>query len=292
MVHVEYSSKDGFFSTVLLHVCKESRRVFRRNYKPSTIVLSPSGTSKIDPAAITSKNAVQHGYIDLERDVLYFDPSIISEFLRGIKSTMTLDGLKAMAISSCLWREVLILHSRLGQAAFPSLRHLEIVLGNIELRVEHVAVADLNRKSSSFSLVSCRPADDSSMMARKLHFELSKVAEEESDLVIKHTGDIQTAVTIETDMGCPWSFFLAQGSYLLARSTHGMLGETIELNENVKKLVEQAKQAVGENNRILAKGRKASLGMMVFQVLYLLFAAFHIYSMYSSRIWRNNSICD
>jgi hypothetical protein len=68
-VHVECFSKDVLFSLALLDVCKESTRVFRQNYSNSAIVLSDIRSSNLDPTVTDTKGLVQHGYIDLERDI-------------------------------------------------------------------------------------------------------------------------------------------------------------------------------------------------------------------------------
>jgi hypothetical protein len=127
-VHVECFSKDVLFSMTLLDVCKESNRVFRRNYSNSAIILSDIRPSNLDPTMTDTKGLVQHGYIDLERDILYFDPNTVNEFLGGNNLGLKVAGLKSLAIASREWTGVLILQKVFGQSAFPSLKHLAIVL--------------------------------------------------------------------------------------------------------------------------------------------------------------------
>lgn len=110
VVHVEYTSKAGDLAATLLLVCKESRGVFPRNYKPSTIVLSATRTSKSNHSPIVPEKLVRHGYIDLERDVLQLYLNTIIEFLLSFKLAMAMKGLKTAAIRADVWNNVMILH--------------------------------------------------------------------------------------------------------------------------------------------------------------------------------------
>jgi hypothetical protein len=262
VVHVEYTSKAGELSTTLLLVCKESKGVFHRNYKPSTIVLSATRTSRLNPPRIVPEKLVQHGYIDLERDVLQLDPNTIDEFLLGFNLTMVMGGLKAAASRINIWNDELILHRRLGESAFPSLKHLSVVLGEVEAEIGHMLADCSDVKSSSFSIVSYRPVDDSTIISGTLFFEISKTLQEESDRVATHGANIQTATFIANNTPCSWTFFLVQESYLLARATERMLEHNKRGKEHVDDILERITELLGdvrrlndENTQMFATGR-------------------------------------
>lgn len=228
-VHAECFSKDALFSMVLLDVCKESALVFRQNYSNSAIILSDFRPS-LDPTVIDTKGFVQHGYIGLERDILYFDPNTVNEFLRGSNFGLKVAGLKSLAIASREWTAVLILQKAFGQSAFPSLKHLTIVLNEIALQVEHI---ELGPKSNTFSLVTSPPTDDSTLMMATFDFELAKVSKAIFGRVNNYEGSIETATVIGRDSNCSWIFFASQESYLLARVAEGLLRETVKREKNI-----------------------------------------------------------
>jgi len=280
VVHVEYTSKAGELSTTLLLVCKESRGEFHRNYKPSTIVLSATGTSKLNPYPIVPEKLIQHGDIDLRSDVLQLHPNTINEFLLGFKLTMVMDGLKAAAIRVNSWNDEMILHRRLGQSAFPSLKHLSVVFEEVEAEIGHVLADCSDLKSSSFSIVSYRPVHDSTIISGSLSFEISKTLQEESDRVANHGANIQTATFIANNAPCSWTFFLVQESYLLARATERMLEHNKrgkeyadDLLERITQLVESVEGLSDRNTQIFATDRwrtwivRFKHGLMIYNLL-------------------------
>jgi hypothetical protein len=139
---------------------------------------------------------------------------------------MTMEGLKTMAIRASEWREVFILHSRLGKLAFPSLKHLAVVFDGVEAEIEHFPANGADLKSSSFSMVTHYPIFKSTRDFGRLFFEFPQTAEEESDRVDYHGENIRTATLTVNDAPCSWTFFLAQESHLLARATERMLEHT------------------------------------------------------------------
>ncbi len=291
VVHVEYTSKAGKLSTTLLRVCEQSRGMFHSNYKPSTIVLSATGTSSLKQSPRALEKLVQHGYIDLERDVLQVYPNTIIEFLLGFKLAMAMEGLKAAAIPANVWNNEMILHSRLGKSAFPSLKHLSVVLDEVEAEIGHVLAPCSDVKSSSYSIVSYRPVDDSTITSGTLSFELSKAIEEKADRIANHGANIQTATFIANNAPCSWTFFLAQESYLLARAIERMLEHTKRgreyvdnLLERVTQLLENVRRLHDRDTQMFARDRTrawVTLGLVLWT---LLCAGVQIYSKWSSAI--------
>jgi hypothetical protein len=175
----------------------------------------------------------------LDRDILYFDPNTFNEFLRGNNFGLKVAGLKSLAIASREWTAVLILQKAFGQSAFPSLKHLTIVLNEVALQVEHI---ELGSKSNTFSLVTSPPTDDSTLMMATFDFELAKVSKAIFDRVNNYEGSIQTATVIGRDSNCSWIFFASQESHLLARVAEGLLRETIKCEKNINRMSERTIQ--------------------------------------------------
>ncbi|PMD22183.1 hypothetical protein NA56DRAFT_702537 [Hyaloscypha hepaticicola] len=284
-------AKQANLSTTLLLVCKESRGVFHRNYKPSTIVLSATRTSKSNQSPIVPGKLVQHGYIDLERDVLQLYPNTIIEFLLSFKLAMAMKGLKAAAIRADVWNNVMILHSMLGKSAFPSLKHLSVVFSEVEAEIGHVLAPSSDLKSSSFSIVSYRPVDESTITSGTLSFEISKIIEEDSDRVANRGANIQTATFIANNAPCSWTFFLVQESYLLALATERMLEHTERRREYIDDGLERITQLLENVTRLHERDTQmhskdhtrawVTLGLVLWT---LLCTGVHFYSKWSSAL--------
>ncbi|KAE9376562.1 hypothetical protein N431DRAFT_462388 [Stipitochalara longipes BDJ] len=244
-VHIEYASKDGTFSTVLLDACKESARVFRRNYSDSAIILSTSGTSNEAIEKFVRKKLVQHGFIDLERDFLYFDPKTLYDILIDCNSTIVMEGLKKTAVRSLDWASVLILQYDFGQSAFPNLKHLTIVLHKTlnenELRCQHFASSS-KQGSTSLSIVHGVLAPDSTTISGTLDFELAQAAELAFHEVVEHEDGINTATIMKNRVTCPWSFFFSQQNYLLMRAAERTLVATFEAKAESSHLLQECIQ--------------------------------------------------
>ena len=293
-VHVECFSKDVLFSMALLDVCKESTRVFRQNYSDSAIILSDIRPSNLDPTVTDTKGLVQHGYIDLERDILYFDPNTVSKFLRGNNLGLKVAGLKSLAIASRHWTAVLIMQKAFGQSAFPSLKHLTIVLNEVALQVKHI---ELEPKCNTYSLVTTSPpTDDSTLMIATFGFGFAKVSKTIFDRVNNYEDSIQTATVIGRNSNCSWNFFASQESHLLVRAAEGVLQESIQHEKNINCIRERIMQVHTETCRLIEESgtmrkRNTCLGEQVFIFLYivalgcLLYSSTHVTS-------RNTSTCN
>jgi len=249
-IHIEYTSRDGNLSTVLLDVCNESSRVFLQHYTHSAVVLLSTPYSEAYIDDIFPRTIVQHGLIDLENDLLYFDLKTLRDTLAGYKSSMVMRGLKKAAIRSLDWSSMITLYDDFSEKAFPNLRHLAVIvyetLDESELRCQHL-ISDCKRLSLSFSVIHGGLATDPTTIPGTDDFKLVCAAQKAFSEVVIHEGGTRTRMIAKVRLNRVWSIFFAQQHILLMQAANQMLEATVKSLKNATEIRQETSQMLEKN---------------------------------------------